>query len=73
MLFRSDLIHEIRLRTERNERVLVTTLTKKMSEDLTDYLLDAGIRTRYLHSEVDTLRRVEVLVDDPDRLGRRAR
>jgi excinuclease ABC subunit B len=56
-----DLIHEIRLRTERNERVLVTTLTKKMSEDLTDYLLDAGIRTQYLHSEVDTLRRIELL------------
>jgi excinuclease ABC subunit B len=56
-----DLIHEIRLRTEKNERVLVTTLTKKMSEDLTDYLLDAGIRTRYLHSEVDTLRRIELL------------
>ncbi len=50
-----DLIHEINLRVERSERVLVTTLTKKMSEDLTDYLLDAGIRTRYLHSEVDTL------------------
>ena len=58
-----DLIHEIRLRTERNERVLVTTLTKKMSEDLTDYLLDAGIRTRYLHSEVDTLKRIELLRD----------
>ena len=56
-----DLIHEIRTRTEKNERVLVTTLTKKMSEDLTDYLLDAGIRTRYLHSEVDTLRRIELL------------
>ncbi len=56
-----DLIHEINLRTERNERVLVTTLTKKMSEDLTDYLLEAGIRTRYLHSEVDTLRRIELL------------
>ena len=56
-----DLIHEIRVRAERNERVLVTTLTKKMSEDLTDYLLDAGIRTRYLHSEVDTLRRIELL------------
>jgi excinuclease ABC subunit B len=56
-----DLIHEIRLRAERNERVLVTTLTKKMSEDLTDYLLEAGIRTRYLHSEVDTLRRIELL------------
>jgi excinuclease ABC subunit B len=58
-----DLIHEIRLRTERNERVLVTTLTKKMSEDLTDYLLDAGVRTRYLHSEVDTLKRIELLRD----------
>ncbi|BCJ63269.1 excinuclease ABC subunit UvrB [Polymorphospora rubra] len=56
-----DLIHEIRLRTERDERVLVTTLTKKMAEDLTDYLLEHGIRVRYLHSEVDTLRRVELL------------
>jgi excinuclease ABC subunit B len=56
-----DLIHEINVRVERNERVLVTTLTKKMSEDLTDYLLEAGIRTRYLHSEVDTLRRIELL------------
>ncbi|WP_232680189.1 excinuclease ABC subunit UvrB [Nocardioides sp. R-C-SC26] len=58
-----DLIHEIRARAERDERVLVTTLTKKMSEDLTDYLLDAGIRTRYLHSEVDTLKRIELLRD----------
>ena len=49
------------MRTERDERVLVTTLTKKMSEDLTDYLLEHGIRVRYLHSEVDTLRRVELL------------
>jgi excinuclease ABC subunit B len=56
-----DLVHEIRLRTERDERVLVTTLTKKMSEDLTDYLLELGIKVRYLHSEVDTLRRVELL------------
>ncbi|MDR1999573.1 MAG: excinuclease ABC subunit UvrB [Frankiaceae bacterium] len=56
-----DLIHEIRLRAERGERVLVTTLTKKMAEDLTDYLLELGIRVRYLHSEVDTLRRVELL------------
>ncbi|MDE0778273.1 MAG: excinuclease ABC subunit UvrB, partial [Nocardioides sp.] len=56
-----DLIHEIRTRADKSERVLVTTLTKKMSEDLTDYLLDAGIRTRYLHSEVDTLRRIELL------------
>ncbi len=56
-----DLIHEIRERTDRNERVLVTTLTKKMAEDLTDYLLDKGIRVRYLHSDIDTLRRVELL------------
>jgi excinuclease ABC subunit B len=56
-----DLVHEIRERAERNERVLVTTLTKKMAEDLTDYLLEQGIRVRYLHSEVDTLRRVELL------------
>ncbi len=56
-----DLLHEIRLREERHERVLVTTLTKKMSEDLTDYLLELGVRVRYLHSEVDTLRRVELL------------
>ncbi|MFG2086027.1 MULTISPECIES: excinuclease ABC subunit UvrB [unclassified Spirillospora] len=56
-----DLIHEIRERTERDERVLVTTLTKKMSEDLTDYLLELGIQVRYLHSEVDTLRRIELL------------
>jgi excinuclease ABC subunit B len=56
-----DLIHEIRERTERDERVLVTTLTKKMAEDLTDYLLEQGIQVRYLHSEVDTLRRVELL------------
>jgi excinuclease ABC subunit B len=56
-----DLMHEIRTRSERDERVLVTTLTKKMAEDLTDYLLENGIRVRYLHSEVDTLRRVELL------------
>ncbi len=56
-----DLIGEIRKRTELDERVLVTTLTKKMAEDLTDYLLELGIRVRYLHSEVDTLRRVELL------------
>ncbi|HEV7209267.1 MAG TPA: excinuclease ABC subunit UvrB [Mycobacteriales bacterium] len=56
-----DLVHEIRERAARDERVLVTTLTKKMSEDLTDYLLDLGIRVRYLHSEVDTLRRIELL------------
>ncbi len=58
-----DLVHEIGLRAERDERVLVTTLTKKMSEDLTDYLLEHGIRVRYLHSEVDTLRRVELLTE----------
>ncbi len=56
-----DLVHEIRTRTERDERVLVTTLTKKMAEDLTDYLLGMGVRVRYLHSEIDTLRRVELL------------
>ncbi|GAB3081266.1 excinuclease ABC subunit UvrB [Pedococcus soli] len=56
-----DLLHEIGERTAKNERVLVTTLTKKMAEDLTDYLLDKGVRVRYLHSEVDTLRRVELL------------
>jgi excinuclease ABC subunit B len=56
-----DLVHEIQVRAERDERVLVTTLTKKMAEDLTDYLLELGIRVRYLHSEVDTLRRVELL------------
>ncbi|CAM3391137.1 excinuclease ABC subunit UvrB [Kibdelosporangium persicum] len=56
-----DLVGEIRDRAEKDERVLVTTLTKKMAEDLTDYLLELGIRVRYLHSEVDTLRRVELL------------
>ncbi len=56
-----DLVVEIKKRSEKNERVLVTTLTKKMSEDLTDYLLGLGIKVRYLHSEVDTLRRVELL------------
>lgn len=56
-----DLVHEIRERADKDERVLVTTLTKKMSEDLTDYLLELGIRVRYLHSEVDTLRRIELL------------
>ena len=56
-----DLLAEISERTERQERVLVTTLTKKMAEDLTDYLLERGVQVRYLHSEVDTLRRVELL------------
>ena len=56
-----DLLGEIRDRVDRDERVLVTTLTKKMAEDLTDYFLEKGVRVRYLHSEVDTLRRVELL------------
>ena len=56
-----DLVAEVQARAARDERSLVTTLTKKMSEDLTDYLLERGVRTRYLHSEVDTLRRVELL------------
>jgi excinuclease ABC subunit B len=58
-----DLMEEIRLRVERSERVLVTTLTKKMAEDLTDFLLEMGLRARYLHSEVDTLERVAILRD----------
>ena len=56
-----DLIHEIRVRAEKNERVLVTTLTKKMAEDLTQYLQENGVRVRYMHSDVDTLQRVELL------------
>ncbi len=56
-----DLVHEIRIRADADQRVLVTTLTKKMAEDLTEYLLELGIRVRYLHSEVDTLERVEIL------------
>ncbi|MGB3260116.1 excinuclease ABC subunit UvrB [Paenisporosarcina sp.] len=56
-----DLIDEIRQRTERNERVLVTTLTKKMSEDLTDYLKEIGIKVNYLHSEIKTLERIEII------------
>jgi excinuclease ABC subunit B len=56
-----DLLEEIRLRVARNERVLVTTLTKKMAEDLTDFLAESGVRVQYLHSDVDTLRRVELL------------
>jgi excinuclease ABC subunit B len=56
-----DLLNEINIRAAKNERVLVTTLTKKMSEDLTDYLQERGVQVRYLHSEVDTLRRVELL------------
>ena len=56
-----DLMAEIRTRVDRGDRVLVTTLTKKMAEDLTDYLMEHGIRTRYLHSEIDTLKRIELL------------
>jgi excinuclease ABC subunit B len=58
-----DLIEEIRRCTEKDQRVLVTTLTKKMAEDLTDYLLEMGLRVRYLHSEVDTIQRIEILRD----------
>src|SRR3954462_11737366 len=56
-----DLVHEIRIRADADQRVLVTTLTKKMAEDLTEYLLELGMQVRYLHSEVDTLERVEIL------------
>jgi excinuclease ABC subunit B len=56
-----DLLNEIRRREERGERVLVTTLTKKMAEDLTDYLLEAGVKARYLHSEIDTLERIQII------------
>ncbi|MBV8395653.1 MAG: excinuclease ABC subunit UvrB [Actinobacteria bacterium] len=56
-----DLLGEIRKREERGERVLVTTLTKKMAEDLTDYLLEAGVKARYLHSEIDTLERIQII------------
>ena len=58
-----DLMNEVRTRVDKNERVLVTTLTKKMSEDLTDYLLEMGFRVRYLHSEVDTLERIQIIRD----------
>ncbi len=58
-----DLMNEVRARAERNERVLVTTLTKKMAEDLTEYLLEHGFRVRYLHSEVDTLERIQIIRD----------
>jgi excinuclease ABC subunit B len=56
-----DLMELVRQRTERDQRVLVTTLTKKMAEDLTDYLLENGVRVRYLHSDIDTVERVEIL------------
>ncbi len=58
-----DLIEEIRRRTEKGDRILVTTLTKKMAEDLTDYLIEMGLRVRYLHSEIDTIQRIEILRD----------
>src|SRR3712207_5749511 len=58
-----DLMNEIRARVESEERTLVTTLTKKMAEDLTDYLLEYGFRVRYLHSEVDTLERIQIIRD----------
>jgi excinuclease ABC subunit B len=58
-----DLMEEIRVRADKHERVLVTTLTKKMAEDLTDYLLENGLKVRYLHSEVDTLERIAILRD----------
>ncbi|MEO7007422.1 MAG: helicase-related protein, partial [Terrimesophilobacter sp.] len=58
-----DLLEEIRIRSDKNERVLVTTLTKKMAEELTEFLAEAGVRVRYLHSDVDTLRRVELLTE----------
>jgi excinuclease ABC subunit B len=58
-----DLMNEVRARVERDERVLVTTLTKKMSEDLSQYLLEMGFRTRYLHSEIDTLERIQIIRD----------
>jgi len=56
-----DLLGEIRLREQAGERVLITTLTKKMSEDLTDYLLESGVKARYLHSEIDTLERISII------------
>jgi excinuclease ABC subunit B len=58
-----DLMNEVRSRAERGERTLVTTLTKKMAEDLTDYMLEMGFRVRYLHSEVDTLERIQIVRD----------
>jgi excinuclease ABC subunit B len=58
-----DLLHEVNLRVSRGERVLVTTLTKRMAEDLSDYLKEMGVRTHYLHSEIDTLERIEILRD----------
>src|SRR5690606_2553065 len=58
-----DLLDEIRVRIERDERVLVTTLTKRMAEDLTEYYADLGLRVRYLHSDIETLERIEIIQD----------
>ena len=58
-----DVLSEIRLRAEKNERVLITTLTKRMAEDLTEYLAEHGVRVRYLHSDIDTVERVEIIRD----------
>ncbi|NOK24072.1 helicase-related protein, partial [Corallococcus carmarthensis] len=58
-----DVLQEIRTRVERNERVLITTLTKRMAEQLTDYLTDNGVKVRYLHSDIDTVERVEIIRD----------
>src|SRR5205814_7924493 len=59
----SDLLHEVRARADREERVLVTTLTKRMAEDLTEYYQQLGLRVRYLHSDIDTLDRVALIRD----------
>ncbi len=67
-----DLLNEIRLREAKGERVLVTTLTKRMSEDLTDYLQQTGVRVRYLHSDIDAIERMEILRGPPARRLRRA-
>jgi excinuclease ABC subunit B len=56
-----DLMHEINIRVEKNERTLVTTLTKRMAEELSRYLADMGVKTRYIHSDVDTMERVEIM------------
>ena len=58
-----DVLQEIRIRVEKHERVLITTLTKRMAEQLTDYLTDNGVKVRYLHSDVDTVERVEIIRD----------
>jgi excinuclease ABC subunit B len=58
-----DVLQEIRIRVEKNERVLITTLTKRMAEQLTEYLTDNGVKVRYLHSDVDTVERVEIIRD----------